>query len=105
MTTPIPEQLASIIYPSYAPWWGWCDLSPKGNSVTLYHDTEGGTEGRFEGRTVLNATKIINAASVAAGRGQLCCVKDIAEFGIEMGCAEDGDIIAQYAVFGKVVFG
>lgn len=105
MTTPIPEQLASIIYPGYAPWWGGGELSPKGQTLTLIHDTEDGDEGTFQGRTTLRVGQILDAAAKAASRGQLCCVNAIAEDGIEMGCAEDGDIIAQYAVFGKIVFG
>lgn len=105
------EEVSNLLYGTGSlswGWWGGCDAE-KRNGVAGYlftHDTEEDNEGAMSGRTWVSEQQILDAAARAvmegrAGEDQNDIVgEDIGYFD-----ASQGDVVLQYAVFGKAVFG
>lgn len=57
-------------------------------------------------RTRVFETSHLNAAFInAIDSGYLCCANDMIRDGVGYGCAHDVDIILQFAIFEKVIYG
>lgn len=97
-------EILDLYIPSYyAPWW--VRLETKKHGIYVMVDDPDYPEG--SGKTisrVLSADEIHNAFQAIAD-SHLCCEDAMKEDGYGMGCANDGDLILQYAVFGKIVYG
>lgn len=105
------EEVESLLWGSGSlswPWWQGCDAELRdGVAGWLFtHDTEDEPEGTFTGRTWVSHQQILDAVGRFIREGRLTeDSKDILTESIGYFDAEAGDVVLQYAVFGKGVFG
>lgn len=87
---------------SFAPWW--VDIEQRGAGVHVEVDDPAHPEG--SGRTLVRdlSAKELHAA-FGAHVDDLCCGELMEVEGYGLGCSNDADLVLQYAVFGKVVYG
>ncbi|QUE25376.1 hypothetical protein SEA_FIZZLES_82 [Microbacterium phage Fizzles] len=106
------EEVSNLLYGTGAlsmEWWGGCD-SEERDGVTGYlleHATEDSPDdGSTPGRTWLSEQRILDAAAWAVEQGYSDEDRmDIIGESIGYFDASAGDVVLQYAVFSKVVFG
>jgi hypothetical protein len=110
----IATMMDTNIYRSTSPWVGEIDRKdgPAGVRWTIRYDGENDDEGDYASTFTLQPLDVLNAFKKAAEdqlSGKLhgmCCIDEmIADKSVAIGCAQDSDIVLQYALLDGAVFG
>lgn len=86
----------------FAPWW--VSIEQRGTGVSVVVDDPDHPEGSGVSISRELSAKDMHAA-FGAHVDDLCCGELMEAEGYGLGCSNDADLVLQYAVFGRVVYG
>jgi len=105
------------IYRQTSPWISRIDRLEDKQKLNpphwkVWYDGENDDEGSFASRRVVTREELLAAFGKAAAdqwagkHHGLCCIDDmLTDKSLAIGCAQDSDVVMQYALLGEMVYG
>ncbi|MFD5864371.1 hypothetical protein ACFWGP_05430 [Agromyces sp. NPDC127015] len=99
--------LAEVLDGRYTPWWREVEVLETPRRIRIVADDPSGPDDDTTSEREVKPREVVETFDrIAKTRPSLlCCLADMTEEHLGMGCAEDADVIFQTLIYGRIVFG